>query len=78
MSRRKPKPQTQAQRVDALLLDFLDDALPLSRPTVLNIYTDRADREFLQGRLQALEEDGRVVATSGDRLLRAKGGGTRG
>lgn len=78
MSRRKPKAQTQAQRVDALLLDFLDDELPLSRPTVLNIYTDRADREFLQGRLQALEEDGSVVATSSGRLLRAKGGGTRG
>ena len=79
MSRRtrSPKPQTREQKVDALVLDFLDEDLPLSRPVVVNMYADRDDREFVKGRL-ALEEEGLVVVVPGDRLVRARRGGTRG
>lgn len=76
MSRRtrSPKPQTRAQRVDALVLDFLDEDLPLSRAVVVNMYADRGDREFVKQRLAVLEDDGRVVVVPGDRLVRARRG----
>lgn len=80
MSRRtrSPKPQTREQKVDALVLDFLDEDLPLSRPVVVNMYAERDDREFVKERLAALEEEGLVVVVPGDLLVRARRGGTRG
>lgn len=73
MSRRarEPKPQTRVEKVDAMVLDFLDENLPLSRGVVVNMYSDRVDRDFVKERLLVLEELGRVVVVPGDRLLRA-------